>query len=83
MFSIPHRKQASYFFVSISDPTYSPYIRFVYPEDEIDAEMIPFLSRATSSADTKIFEGLREISFEKEWVMPMSGVMFIITLDEK
>ena len=83
VFSIPHRKQASYFFVSISDPTYSPYIRFVYPEDEIDAEMIPFLSRATSSADTKIFEGLREISFEKEWVMPMSGVMFIITLDEK
>lgn len=83
VFSIPHRKMASYFFVSISDPTYSPYIRFVYPEDEIDAEMIPFLSRATSSADTKIFEGLREISFEKEWVMPMSGVMFIITLDEK
>ncbi len=77
-FSIPHRKTACYFFASISDPTYSPYVHFSYPEDEIDVDMIPFMNRETTSANAKIFDGLRELSFENEWVLPMSGAVFII-----
>lgn len=82
-FSIPHRKTSSYFFASISDPTYSPHIHFVYPEDEINVEMIPFMNRSTTAADTKIFDGLRELSFEDEWVLPMSGAVFVITLQNE
>ena len=78
-FSIPYRKASSYFFVSISDPTYSPYIRFVYPEDDFDVEMIPFLNRNTTASDTRIFDGLIEVSFEKEWILPMSGIIFMLT----
>lgn len=78
-FSIPHRKGASYFFASISDPTYSPYISFTYPEDEVDVEMISFMSRNTTTTDAKIFDGLREISFNNEWALPMSGAVFILT----
>lgn len=78
-FSIPHRKGSSYFFASISDPTYSPYISFTYPEDEVDVEMISFMNRNTTTAGAKIFDGLREVSFHNEWVLPMSGAVFILT----
>ncbi len=78
-FTIPHRKIASYFFASISDPTYSPHISFSYPEDEVNVEMISFMNRNITTANTKIFEGLREISLDEEWVIPMSGAVFIMT----
>ena len=78
-FTIPHRKTASYFFASISDPTYSPHISFTYPDDAVDAEMISFMNRNLTTKNSKVFDGLREISLEKEWVLPMSGVVFIIT----
>ena len=78
-FRMPQKKTNCYFFASINDPTYSPFIRFSYPEDEIDVTMIPFLSRAVTAEDTKIFEGLRELNIENEWVMPVSGAMFIIS----
>lgn len=78
-FAIPHRKIASYFFASISDPTYSPKISFTYPEDEVDVEMISFMNRNITTTNAKVFDGLREISLEEEWVLPMSGVVFIMT----
>ena len=78
-FTIPQRKTASYFFASISDPAYSPYISFSYPDDEVEVEMISFMNRNLTTKNSKIFDGLREVSLEKEWVLPMSGVVFIIT----
>ncbi len=78
-FAIPHRKIASYFFASISDPTYSPHISFSYPEDEVSVEMISFMNRNVTTSNAKIFDGLREIFLEEEWVLPMSGVVFIMT----
>ncbi|MBR3767768.1 MAG: toll/interleukin-1 receptor domain-containing protein [Clostridia bacterium] len=78
-FTIPHRKIASYFFASISDPTYSPHISFSYPEDEVNVEMISFMNRNITTANAKIFEGLREIFLDEEWVIPMSGVVFIMS----
>lgn len=78
-FSIPHRKVASYFFASISDPTYSPHISFSYPEDEVNVEMISFMNRNITTTNAKVFEGLREVFLDEEWVIPMSGVVFIMT----
>ncbi len=81
-FRIPQRNESGYFFASINDPTYSPFISFTYPEDEFDVQMIPFLNRSVTSKDTKIFDGLRELSIEKEWVMPVSGAVFLITKEQ-
>ena len=78
-FAIPHRKKASYFFASISDPTYSPHISFSYPEDEVNVEMISFMNRNITTSNAKIFDGLREVFMDEEWVLPMSGVVFIMT----
>jgi hypothetical protein len=82
-FRIPQKKANGYFFASISEPTYSPFISFSYPEDVMDVTMIPFLSRAITAKDTKIFDGVRELSIEKEWVLPVSGAIFIIENIEK
>ena len=78
-FRIPQKGGDSYFFASIGDPSYSPFIRFSYPEEDFDVQMIPFLNRSVTAKDTKIFEGLRELSVEDEWVLPVSGAIFIIT----
>ncbi|MBR4943610.1 MAG: toll/interleukin-1 receptor domain-containing protein [Clostridia bacterium] len=77
-FRIPQRDGDGFFFASISEPTYSPFIRFSYPEDAYDVTMIPFLNRSVTAKDTKIFEGVRELSVENEWVIPVSGVIFMI-----
>ena len=77
-FRIPQKSQDGYFFASISEPTYSPFIRFNYPEDSFDVTMIPFLNRSVTAKDTKIFDGQRELSVENEWVLPVSGAIFII-----
>ena len=78
-FRIPQRNESGYFFASINDPTYSPFIGFTYPEESYNVQMIPFLNRSTTAKDTKIFDGLRELSVEKEWVLPVSGAVFLIT----
>ena len=77
-FRIPQKNADGYFFASISEPTYSPFIRFSYPEDEFDVTMIPFLNRSVTAKDTKIFDGVRELSVENEWVIPVSGTIFLI-----
>ena len=78
-FSIPQNKNSNYFFVSLGDPTYSPSIRFSYPEDELFVQMIPFMNRSVTGEDTKIFDGLREIAIDKEWILPVSGVVFVMS----
>ena len=41
--------------------------------------MIPFFNRTLTAKESKIFDGLREIHIENEWVLPVSGAVFIIT----
>ena len=36
-----------------------------------------------NETNAKVFDGLREITMENEWVIPMSGVVFILTLGEE
>ncbi len=78
-FYIPHKKGASYFFVSISDPTYSPEITFSFPEDEMDVKMIPFLNYSSNSEEADVMPGEIEFSIKNEWIFPVGGVVFILT----
>ncbi len=77
-FKIPQKKGDTYFFASINEPTYSPSVRFTYPEEDFDVMMIPFLSRSVNAKETKVFDGLRELSIDGEWILPISGTVFII-----
>ncbi len=77
-FRIPQKKGNTYFFASINDPTYSPVIRFTYPEDAFDVQMVPFINRSVTAKEARIFDGLCELSIEDEWVIPVSGAIFII-----
>ncbi len=77
-FVMPHRKGGSSFFASISEPTYSPSVSFTYPEDIVDVQMIPFLNRNITAKDSSIFEGDCKFHAKDEWVMPMSGAVYII-----
>jgi hypothetical protein len=77
-FRIPQRDNDGYFFASISEPTFSPLIQFIYPEDAYDVTMIPFINRSVTAKEAKIFEGVRELSVENEWVIPVGGAIFLI-----
>lgn len=82
-FRIPQRDKDGYFFASISEPTFSPLIQFIYPEDAYDVTMIPFINRSVTAKEAKIFEGVRELSVENEWVIPVGGAIFLIEKHEK
>ncbi len=77
-FRMPQRYTNSFFFACLSEPTYSPFIRFSYEEDAFNVEMIPFLNRSLTAKDTKVFDGVRELSIENEWILPVSGAIFLI-----
>ena len=77
-FKAPQKYANSFFFACISEPTYSPFVRVSYDEEVFNVDMIPFLTRSLTSKDTKIFEGVRELSVENEWIMPVSGAIFLI-----
>lgn len=77
-FIMPHRKGGSSFFASISEPTYSPEVSFTYPEDEVQVQMIPFLNQRITAKGAEDFDGDRGFEVRDEWVMPMSGAVFII-----
>lgn len=77
-FLMPYLKGKSCFLVSINDITYSPFISFAYNESKCRVNMIPFLNRALNTEDANIFEGLIEVNIEDEWIIPMSGIVFVI-----
>ena len=77
-FQMPHRRGQSSFLVSINEPTYSPHVVFSNPDDVASVRMVPFLNRAVTAKDARLFDGDCEIALEDEWIMPMSGIMFLI-----
>jgi len=80
-FGIPFKKNTKFFFASISEPTYSPSVIFTFDPDYFDVKMIPFLSQNVISKDAMSIDGEIEFKVEDEWVLPMSGAVFIITED--
>ena len=80
-FMIPFNKNTKFFFASISEPTYSPSVIFTFDPDYFDVKMIPFLSQNVISKDAMAIEGEIEFNVTDEWVLPMSGAVFIITED--
>ena len=78
-FRVPQGYENAFFFACISEPTFSPFIRVSYDEDVFNVEMIPFLTRSLTARDTKVFDGVRELSVDKEWIMPVSGAIFLIS----
>ena len=81
-FAIPFNKNTKFFFASISEPTYSPSVIFTYEPDYFDVKMIPFLSQNVISKDAMAIDGEIEFKVDDEWVLPMSGAVFIITEDD-
>lgn len=79
-FLMPQVKQKSKFLAAISEPTYGPNIQFIYDEDMADIIMFPFLNMSVEARKTTHFPGVYQISAQDEWVMPMSGVVFIIDI---
>jgi hypothetical protein len=77
-FMMPMLKSNCKIFASISEPTYSPNIELSYPEDKFKVTMLPFLNGNTLSKDAMHYDGICEIAIHDEWIMPMSGVAFLI-----
>lgn len=77
-FHMPMLKSNCKIFASISEPTYSPSIELTYPEDKVKVVMLPFLNGNTSIKDSMHYDGMCEITVHDDWIMPMSGVAFLI-----
>lgn len=77
-FQMPMLRTNGKIFASISEPTYSPNIELSYPDDKIKVVMIPFLNGSTSSQDAMHYDGMCEVVVQDEWILPMSGVAFLI-----
>lgn len=79
-FVMPMLKSDCKLLASISEPTYSPIIELSYPEDKYKVTMLPFLNGNTSSKDAMHYDGICEIVVNDDWIMPMSGVAFLISV---
>ena len=77
-FKIPQKYNNSFFFACISEPTYSPNICVEYDEYDFNVEMIPFLTRSLTTKDTRALDGVCELNVDNEWIMPISGAIFLI-----
>lgn len=79
-FFMPQLKKRTTFFVSITEPTYSPGIQFTYPREDFHVTMYPFFS---DTGDALVEEsdrgsGTCDVFIQEKWVYPMSGIVFVI-----
>ncbi|MFI3200759.1 MAG: hypothetical protein R3Y54_04415 [Eubacteriales bacterium] len=82
-FIMPQVNTRSKFMAAISDPTLSPSIQFIYEEEMAEVIMIPFLNMSTEVRKTNPIQGVYRISLQDEWLMPMSGIVFMIEIKEE
>lgn len=71
--------------VVFSDPTKAPNVTVSYPEETMNVEMFPFLSKGTESSYELAHEvenGIYDISLKEEWIYPISGIAFTLTKEE-
>lgn len=72
--------------VALVEPTREPHISLSYNEDMMDVEMYTFLNRGESSSYENTSEnenGVYSIVLTKEWVFPISGVIFQVKRDKE
>lgn len=79
-FDILQERTSHYFFVSINEPTFSPRIRFEY-EDGMNVDMVPFFSTNVAVKNTELLDREYNLNIENEWILPMSGAIFVIDAD--
>ncbi len=80
IFYIPKRHH-SLLEIAIIEPTKNPKITVSYPEDSLYVEMFPFLNDdEDSSIETthRQINGIYDISLNKNWIYPISGIIFSI-----
>lgn len=80
IFHMPKRWD-SLFEIAIVDPTKAPKVFLSYPEDGMEVEMFPFLSKGRESSVAVAHEhlnGIYDISINNEWIYPISGIVFSI-----
>jgi len=68
--------------VALVDPVRAPQISLSYPEDMMDVEMFSFLSKSEESSLAVAHEqlnGIYDIALSKDWVYPISGMIFTVT----
>lgn len=78
-FCMPQSKEHTTFLVSIPEPTYSPNIRFSFPEN-MQATMFPFFNDLEDAVVEQAQRGLGScnISISEKWVYPVSGAVFLL-----
>lgn len=79
-FSMPQMKNNTEFLVSISEPTYSPTVQFMYDEDVVEVRAFPFMNEGEESLieSSTHCPGEYEFCIQDKWIYPMSGIIFII-----
>lgn len=79
-FRMPQLKAHTSFLASISQPVYSPTIRFNYPAEKYDVKMYPFFNNSVEASveQAELGVGNCYININEKWVHPMSGVVFMI-----
>lgn len=79
-FVMPQLRDKMDFLVSISEPTYNPYIKFDYPEDIVDVEMFPFMNDGAEALVKNAQNDMGEckIRLRDKWIYPISGVVFVM-----
>ena len=79
-FMMPQLRSKVDFLVSISEPTYNPYIKFDYPEDLVDVNMFPFMNDGIEALVKNAQNDMGEckIRLRDKWVYPISGIVFVM-----
>lgn len=78
-FCMPQSKEHTSFWVSIPEPTYSPTIRFSFPQN-MQATMFPFFNDLEDAVVEQAQRGLGScnISISEKWIYPVSGAVFFL-----
>lgn len=85
LFQMP-KKFGTILEIAIVDPTKAPKISVTYPEDYLDVEVFPFLSKGEETMNEVAHQtnnGNYDIDLSNEWVYPISGLIFTINRNEE
>ena len=81
-FYMPRLRKSGIFLMSISEPCYNPKLSFSNQDHEAKITAIPLLNSKISSDSMTVFESELETEMENEWILPVSGVIYLIELQK-